>query len=452
MSGPNDTTDPSFLATADRLGVGVAFALSAFQSERRFTFISPACADLIGTAPAAVLADAQVFYDCLTVEDRQRLAAAEAESAAKQTTYDLDVAIRGPDLQARILRIVATPQPGADGALVWNGLMIDQSRRREAERGAENDRWRLEMAAEAAGIGFWEFDIPTGELYWAARTRALFGLAPAASVSAPRFRDAVRPDDQEIVSAAFQTACKSPEQGDFSVEFRINSSLGAVKWVLLNGRVLFDGEVPRQAVGTMFDITARRGLDEQRMLVMGELSHRIRNSLTYFMAMAQQIGRNATSVEGYKNALMGRFQAMARSQELLTDANGAALRLSELLTVALEPFGADRFDISDGLEEVRLTDGLTRGLALLFHELGTNALKYGALSAAEGRVKIWREPEPAGVAIVHWREQDGPPVSAPGKTGFGSRLLDHALRQQGGRVVSRFEPAGFVARMEFPLP
>ena len=403
-------------------------------------------------APAAVLADAQAFYDCLIVEDRHRLAAAEAESATNQTPYDVDVAIRGPDLQARILRIVATPQPRADGAIVWNGLMIDQTWRRAAERGADHDRWRLEMAAEAAGIGFWELDIRTGELYWAARTRALFGLAPDASVGAARYRDAVHADDQKLVSAAFQAACKSPEQGDFSVEFRIRSPLGAVKWVLLHGRVLFDDDVAQQAVGTMLDITARRGLDEQRMLVMGELSHRIRNSLTYFMAMAQQIGRNATSVEDYRSALMARFQAMARSQDLLTEANGRALRLSELLAVALEPFGVDRFDVSEDLEEVRLTDGLTRGLALLFHELGTNALKYGALSAAEGRVRIWREREPSGVAIVHWREHDGPPVSPPRKTGFGSRLLDHALRQQGGRVVSQFEPNGFVARMEFPLP
>jgi PAS domain S-box-containing protein len=350
------------------------------------------------------------------------------------------------------VRIVATPQTRADGAMVWNGLMIDETQRREAERGAERDRWRVEMAAEAAGIGFWELDITTGELYWAARTRALFGLSPSAPVSSTRYQDAVHADDQAVVRAAFQTACRSPEQGDFSVEFRIKSALGAVKWVLLNGRVLFEGDVPQQAVGTIFDITARRSLDEQRMLVMGELSHRTRNSLAYLMAMAQQIGRNVSSVEDYKNALMGRFQAMARSQELLTDSNGKALRLSELLSVALEPFGADRFDLSEDLKEVPLTDGLTRGLALLFHELGTNALKYGALSAAEGRVKIWREPQPSGVEVVHWLEENGPPVSPPGKTGFGSRLLDHALRQQGGRVVSRFEPDGFVLRMEFPLP
>lgn len=447
-----DTIDPPFLATVDRLGVGVAFAVSATRSERRFSFISPACADLFGKPPEAVLADAQVFYGRLYTEDRERLATAEAQSAASLEAYDLDVAMRGPDLQPRIVRIVAAPQRRAGDEVVWNGLMIDETRHRAEERGAARDRWRVQMAAEAAGVGFWELDVATGELHWAARTRALFGLAPAAAVSTTRYQEAIHADDQAMVRTAFQAACKTPERADFSAEFRINSSLGAVKWVLLSGRVLFDGDVPKQAVGTMFDITARRGLDEQRSLVLAELSHRTRNSLAYLMAMTQQVGRNATSIEGYKSALMGRFEAMARSQDLLTGANGEALRLPELLAVALEPFGAERFDIAGDLDEVRLSDGLTRGLALLFHELGTNALKYGALSTAEGRVKIWRDIEGAGVTIIHWREQDGPPVSPPAKAGFGSRLLDHALRQQGGRVVSQFEPQGFAARLEFPLP
>jgi PAS domain S-box-containing protein len=452
MSGTSHTTDPPFLATVDRLGVGVAFALSGVDAERRFTYMSPAWADLAGVGPETVLADAQAFYGALPSEDRERLAAAEAESAKTLNAFDLEVVMQAPDRRARFVRIFATPERQADGAVVWNGLILDETERREAERDAERDRWRVEMAAEAAGIGFWELDISTGELYWAARTRALFGLSPATAVSATRYDDSIHADDQEIVRSAFRAACKSPDDPDFSAEFRIKSALGAVKWVLMRGRVLFDGGVPRQAVGTMFDITARRGLEEQRMLVMGELSHRTRNSLAYLMAMAQQIGRQAHSVEEYRDALMGRFQAMARSQELLTEANGQALHLPDLLTVALEPFGADRFDVSENLEDVRLTDGLARGLALLFHELGTNALKYGALSTADGRVRIWREPEPAGVAVIHWREQDGPPVSPPGKAGFGSRLLEHALRQQGGRVVSQFEPDGFVARMEFPLP
>jgi two-component sensor histidine kinase len=225
-----------------------------------------------------------------------------------------------------------------------------------------------------------------------------------------------------------------------------------VRWILVTGRVLCDAAGPQLAVGTMLDITARRGLEEQRTLVLAELSHRTKNGLAYFIAMVRQIGRAAPSVPAYRDSLLGRLEAMSRSQDLLTDADGRALHLTDLLGTALEPFGADRFDLAEELRGVRLTDGLTRGLALLFHELCTNALKYGALSDAKGRVILAREAAPDGVVAISWRESGGPAVTPPSRAGFGSRLLEHALRTQGGRVISRFEPDGFVARVEFPTP
>jgi len=453
MTSLPDSTSPPFHALADRLGLGVAFEVVATgDGGRRFTFVSPGCADLIGVPPETLLADAEAFYGLLAPQDRQRLAAVEADSASTLEPYGLDVSLRRPNGGIRALRLTAAPRILADGTIAWDGLQIDETERRNAKRNAERDQWRVKMATEAAGLGFWESDPRTGQLFWTERTKALFGLPAGEAVTFEHYRRVVHPGDRPMVTAAYDAACAAPGGGDFSSEFRVTDPFGAVKWLLLNGRVLSEGGSPRLAVGTVFDVTARRGLEEQRSLVMAELSHRVKNALAYMMAMAQQIGRDAVSVEGYKAALLSRMQAMARSQELVTEADGRPLHLPTLLAQALEPFGADRFDLAEDLEGVKLTDGLTRGLALVLHEMGTNALKYGALANAQGRVSLSRDPGPEGFTAIVWREHGGPPVSPPEKPGFGSRLLHTALRQQGGRVEANFHPDGFVARVEFPTP
>jgi PAS domain S-box-containing protein len=450
MQSPPDTTDPSFLATADRLGLGVAFEILVPPGGgRRFTFISPSCLERFGVAAEAALADPDAIYSLLSPEDRTRMA---AHSRTNPGPFDQEVSLTRPDGEVRAIRVVAAPTARPDGAVAWTGLFIDETARRDAERSAERDRWRVQISAEAAGLGFWEFDIRTERLAWNERTKAIFGLPPDAKVSRAKYNEAIHLDDQTAVSSAFQAACQVPGGGDFSSEFRATWPNGVVRWILVTGRVLCDAAGPQLAVGTMLDITARRGLEEQRTLVLAELSHRTKNGLAYFIAMVRQIGRAAPSVPAYRDSLLGRLEAMSRSQDLLTDADGRALHLTDLLGTALEPFGADRFDLAEELRGVRLTDGLTRGLALLFHELCTNALKYGALSDAKGRVILAREAAPDGVVAISWRESGGPAVTPPSRAGFGSRLLEHALRTQGGRVISRFEPDGFVARVEFPTP
>jgi two-component sensor histidine kinase len=90
------------------------------------------------------------------------------------------------------------------------------------------------------------------------------------------------------------------------------------------------------------------------------------------------------------------------------------------------------------------------GMGLLLHEMATNAVKYGALGAGGGRVAVTLDAAPEGRRALVWRESGGPPVSAPAKPGFGTRLLQMVLRPQGGEVEFAFEPEGFRARVEFP--
>lgn len=449
MDEPADSSDPPFHATAERMTLGMVFqVVVAPDGARRFTHVSHNCLDLNGVAAEAVLADADAFYGRFPPEHRQKLAAAEARAAPRLESYEVEVALRRPDGAMGWSRITAAPRPGPDGAMIWDGVQIDIGKRRRAEATLVEQQRRLELAVEATGLGFWEWDIRAGAMVWSDRQKAIFGLDPDAGIDVRRHRAMIHPDDRPRVDEHY-FAVHNAQGGDFVTEYRVVRPDGRTRWVLTHGRVLADDEGPRVAVGTTIDITERRLADERRALMVGEMAHRAKNGLSMLMGFVRHTARNSPTVAAFEEALLSRIQAMARSQDLITEAGGRPPRLQALMGVVLQPFDAARFDLAGDLGAIALTSDQALGLALLFHELSTNAMKYGALSNAGGRVVI--EGRVAdGRAKILWRETGGPAVNAPSKFGFGSRLLKLALRQSGGQVEGRFEPDGFRATLEFP--
>jgi len=188
----------------------------------------------------------------------------------------------------------------------------------------------------------------------------------------------------------------------------------------------------------------------QLQTLVSELAHRNRNALFVIMAIVSQSARTANSAAEAERIINARLQAMLSAQEVILHADGASASLALLLQRALEPFDLSRIAISPG-PEVQVESDVAVGLGLLFHELATNALKYGALSQQEGGVRIdWRQE--AGVTRLLWREAGGPLVSEPAKKGFGARLLETALVPQGGKAERRFEPDGLVCELLIPGP
>ena len=184
--------------------------------------------------------------------------------------------------------------------------------------------------------------------------------------------------------------------------------------------------------------------------VVGELAHRNRNALLVVMAIVSQSAREAQSAEAAERTINSRLEALLRSQELVLDSSASAVGLGALLGRVLEPFDLARFAITDG-PAVELEPELAMGLGLVFHELATNAVKHGALSAEGGRVLIeWTRD--GQMAPLIWREVGGPPPRPAAKRGFGSRLLDVALTPQGGGAERLFEEAGLVCALRIPAP
>lgn len=186
----------------------------------------------------------------------------------------------------------------------------------------------------------------------------------------------------------------------------------------------------------------------QLRTLVDELAHRSRNALFVIMSIVSQSARAAGSAVDAERMINARLEALLRAQEVTLQADGTSACLRPLLQKALEPFGLERIVIA-AAPEVRVEADVAMGLGLLFHELATNALKYGALSLPPGRVLIdWTVD--AGVARFVWRELGGPPVAEPSKKGFGGRLLDAALVPQGGKAERRFEPEGMVCELRIP--
>lgn len=218
-----------------------------------------------------------------------------------------------------------------------------------------------------------------------------------------------------------------------------------------------DGKVVQHFV-SFVDLTDHLREAEHLRFLLDELNHRTQNTLATVQAIAVQTLRGVAD-EAVVEAFEGRILALSKAHRLLGASNWDAVTVRDVLERILAPIGlhearADRFTLEGG--KVALTPQTALSLAMAFHELATNAVEHGALSAGRGRVDIgWRVAEGAGGArmLLRWAESGGPPVASPGPRGFGLRLIEGGLAQDlDGDVHVAFEPAGLVCRIAMPLP
>lgn len=217
------------------------------------------------------------------------------------------------------------------------------------------------------------------------------------------------------------------------------------------------GDPDERKVGILFnDISERKRGEEERELLVHELSHRVKNILAVVQALAVQSSRQSESVEAFREAFLGRLHAMARAHSLLLDAQWKSADLRSLVEQAIEAYKLDNPEAIriDG-ETAELTSRQGLGLSLMLHELGTNAAKYGALSKRDGWLSIsWRIEDTAQGRLMRlqWRERHGPLVKPPEKQGFGTRMLERTcLHELGGEVEFDYAPEGLTCGIEFPL-
>lgn len=314
---------------------------------------------------------------------------------------------------------------------------------------------RLRLALQAGRLGAWELDLRNRVLAASPTCRANFGRAPDTPFTYDDLCAAVHPDDRERMQAA--VARSVAERSDYDIEYRAIWPDGTVRWVHVRGRPEHapDG-TPLGMAGVSLDITERKMAEERQALLSREVDHRAKNALAVVQAALRLT--KAADLPSYVRAIEGRVAALVRAQTLLAEDRWSGTKLRTLLEGELVPFlGGDATrGVLDG-PEVSLPARATQPLAMAVHELATNAVKYGALSVANGCVSVsWaieRKPGESVFLRLRWAEVGGPPlVGAPARRGFGGRVLDGTVRVQlGGKISLAWEPPGLVCEIEVPL-
>ena len=208
------------------------------------------------------------------------------------------------------------------------------------------------------------------------------------------------------------------------------------------GRIIGASKIAR-------DITVIRRAQQQQKLVVQEMKHRIKNTLATVQAIAAQTLHAVSREE--RQAFTARLQALAGAHDLLTNEDWQRASLRELVDRALQPFH-ERHQariLIDGRADIWLDAQRSSLLAMALHELATNAVKYGALSNANGKVHVsWETSGTPDSMRFSWRESGGPQVRPPERKGFGSRLIGHALRGSFGGAQLEFHPDGVACTLE----
>lgn len=204
------------------------------------------------------------------------------------------------------------------------------------------------------------------------------------------------------------------------------------------------------ALLTMIDVTERRRAERTQRLLIGELNHRVKNTLATVQAIASQGFRHARSPEEFQEAFTGRIQALSRAHSRLSATTWDSASLRHLIAdqLAIGTLGEERLILSG--PDVDLPPELALRFSLILHELATNAHKYGALSNETGTVSLaWTRT--GEWLSLDWREQGGPRVSVPERHGFGSALIEGSMASDGARVTADYAPQGVRWHLDVPL-
>jgi len=183
-----------------------------------------------------------------------------------------------------------------------------------------------------------------------------------------------------------------------------------------------------------------------RELAVAELAHRLKNKVATIQSIVTLRLREDPQT---RDEILKCFGSLRATDDLIVAAQGKGARIGDILLAELRPYSGARTLIEG--PQLLLAPKLALTMALLFHELATNAAKYGALSSPEGKISVrWSRSE--GELKLEWRESEGPPVEAPNHRGFGTRLFLRALDQFGGNAEAVFAATGLVCRLSVPLP
>ena len=331
----------------------------------------------------------------------------------------------------------------------------DIKERQESERALAERNAQMALAGMAGLVGSFGYDVNNGRMQISEGYAAIYGLREGTTeTTLSEWRASLHPEDvgrvEVLRDQAF--ACQREE---YNVEYRIVRSAGEIRWIESRSSVSYgeDG-APARVVGVNIDVTERKYAEQHQRALNAELQHRVKNVLASVATVAQRTREGSGSMDEFLQLFEGRIQSMANAHALLSRNHWEGVSLSDLVHNELAPCVREGNAKVDG-PKVLLSSEATQPIAIVLHELVTNASKYGALTTPQGRISVrwnWRrDAHVQGRLLLEWVETGGPRVGIPSQTGYGiSAIRSLVPYELGGTVGLTFEADGLRCSIELP--
>jgi two-component system, chemotaxis family, CheB/CheR fusion protein len=423
----------------------VPAAIYATDADGRITFYNNAAAELWGVRPEIGKSEFCGSWK-LYWPDGTRLPHNECPMAMalreRRPVLGLEAVAERPDGTRVPFQPYPTPLFDNDGKLIGAvNMLVELTERKDAEHTAQ----RLAAIVESSDDAIIGIDLEGVITNWNRGAERLFGYAPREVVGNPVTM--LLPEDRQDEEVGILTRIRRGERVEH-YETRRRRCDGTILDISLTvspivdqvGRIVGASKIAR-------DVTERHRLEETKTILLAEMKHRIKNNLATVQAFATMTMHSATKDEHI--AFQARLHALGAAHDLITHQHWDRAVLRDVVTSALAPFReTEHSRIELNGPDVILDANKVLLLSLALHELATNAVKYGALANENGRITVdWGTLANGSIPIV-WRESGGPPVAPPQRTGFGSRLIRHALAGGQGSVDFDYQPTGLVCSIQ----
>jgi PAS domain S-box-containing protein len=333
------------------------------------------------------------------------------------------------------------------------GVSRDITDLKRAQHALAERNLQLALAGKAALVGSYSYDVNTDAMQVSEGYVAVHGLPEGTNVTTrSEWHTRIHPEDLERVQDIRVEAFRE-QRGEYGLEYRVIRGGREVRWIEARSFVLYrDDGAPQRVVGVDIDITERKQAQEHREILNAELDHRAKNLLATVGAIITQTQNGNASMPDFVFALDRRIASLARVHELLSCNRWQGVSLREIVRREFAPYAADNI-ATEGPNVVLMAEAV-QPLAMVLHELTTNAAKYGAFSNRSGRVALrwwWLRKGSDDRLAIDWREVGGPAVVSPNRYGYGTSIVRELVPfELGGEVNLTFAADGVQCRMEIP--
>jgi PAS domain S-box-containing protein len=422
---------------------------------------TPELEALFGLEPGTVKCYAEV-RERVHPDDIEAFEAQRDAAVRDRKTFNVELRIVRADGQMRWMSVtggaVYDEATGEPVRILGNFADITErseaeEKRQKAERTLAERNAQLALAARAALVGSYVYDVNNGTMQVSEGYATIHGLPEGTTeTTMSEWRSRVHPEDLARAEGLRDKAFANRRTED-NAEYRIVLSTGEARWIERRGAISYDEDGrPERVVGVNIDVTGRKRAEQHQRALNAELDHRVKNVLATVSAIIAQTQEVSSSPEDFVSGLNSRINSLARTHELLSESNWGGASLADILRREFAPYTRGNTEARG--PSVTLKAEATQAVATVLHELTTNAAKYGALSNRSGRVSVqwrWLQNGSHDRLLIEWQETGGPPVLAPSRSGYGTSIIRELIPHElGGKVDLAFAPDGVRCRLEVP--